>query len=134
MLRRLGIFLIVFVPLFLCVACDDKSDIEKVAYNYCMETSRYNFEEAEQYCTDETKETTLLLAKELMSMVDTGYIAKDSPAFVEILLTDKLSDTSAVAVYHKKTPIKDFVDTIALRKRDGSWLVHAPIKNNVDTQ
>ena len=68
-------------------------------------------------------------------MLDTGYIAKDTPASIEIISTNILSDSSALVVYHKTTPIKDFTDTLELRKRDGNWLAHSPIvKNNTTVQ
>lgn len=125
-----------FVSMVLFVSCDEKrSDIISAAYGYCMATSQYDFEKAKQYCTTETQNTTLLVAEEVMSMIDKGYIAKDSPSSIEILSTAETSDTSALAVYHKTTPIKDFTDTLELRKRNGKWLVHAPIiKNDVVAQ
>lgn len=136
MLRDTELILSLLLSLFYFVSCDDNmGEIKSVAYNYCIATSQYDFERAKHYCTDETKKTTLLIANDVMSMLDTGYIAKDTPASIEIISTNILSDSSALVVYHKTTPIKDFTDTLELRKRDGNWLAHSPIvKNNTTVQ
>ena len=136
MKRCLGLLLLLIMSMSFWASCDnDKNGIISAAYGYCMATSQYDFEEAEQYCTMETQNTTLLVAKDVMSMLDTGYVTKDSPVSIEILSTVEKSDTLALAIYHKITPIKDFTDTLELRKRNGKWLVHSPIiKNNADVQ
>lgn len=102
---------------------------------YCEAMSNYNINEAESYCTEETKATTIMTAKLLLPFVDTAYIASDTPATIEIKRVHRISDTSAVVHYRKVTPIKDFTDTLELRKRDGKWLAHSPIvKNNAAAQ
>lgn len=106
----------------------EKQTIEKVAGDYALATSNYQLDEAEAYCTKETSESTLRIGRFLISQIDTAYILSDTPATVEILESAVTSDTTAYAVYHKKTPIKDFVDTLNLRRRDGQWLVHEPVK------
>ena len=75
------------------------------------------------------------MAKALVRMIDTAYIKSDTPASIEIVNVRIISDTVASVQYHKQTPIKDFIDTLELRKRDGRWLAHSPIiKNNADAQ
>ncbi|MBP3762367.1 MAG: hypothetical protein J6I49_00630 [Bacteroidales bacterium] len=100
------------------------ADIAEAAYNYCMATSVYDIDAAEAYCTEESARKTLQTARYLMQFVDSAYIASDSPVEITIKKTRQTSDTTAYAVYHKTTPIKDFTDTVQLRKRDGRWLAH----------
>lgn len=62
-----------------------------------------------------------------MAVADKAYIQSDTPAELEITNLEFTSDTSAIATYHKVTPIKDLTGTLELRKRDGVWLAHTPI-------
>lgn len=98
--------------------------VEKVAYNYSYAMANYQVDEAQKYATEETKSTTLTMARNIVAKVDSNYIKSDTPASIEIVEVRMLNDTSAVATYHKKTPIKDFSDTLELRKRDGQWYAH----------
>ncbi len=128
---------IVLLCLFvLLVACDsEKREIENAAYGYCFAMASYEVGSAERYCTEETKSTTIPMAKALVRMVDTAYIKSDTPASIEIVNVRIISDTVASVQYHKQTPIKDFIDTLEMRKRDGRWLAHSPIiKNNAAAQ
>jgi hypothetical protein len=101
--------------------------IEETAYNYTFAMANYNVDQAEPYATEETKNTTFVMAKKLMQAVGNDYIASDTPAKIEIVNVEKKNDTVAIAIYHKTTPIKDFSDTLNLRKRNSQWLAHAPI-------
>ena len=102
--------------------------IKDSAYNYANAMANYQVAEAKAYATEETQHTTLVVAERLVKRVDPEYIASDTPAQVTILSAEKTSDTSAYAVYHKKTPIKDFTDTLQLRKRQGKWLAHVELQ------
>lgn len=104
----------------------ETKNIKEVAYNYSHAMANYDIEAAEPYATNETKSTTFIMAKRLMELVGNEYIDSDTPAKIEIIKTEKKSDTSAYAVYHKTTPIKDFTDTLQLRKRNNKWLAHCP--------
>lgn len=115
------------------MSCGNK-EIKNAAYNYNYAVANYQIDEAVQYCTDETNNTTLKTARFLMQFVDSSYISSDTPATIDIVSVKRLSDTTASVVYHKQTPIKDFTDTLEMRKRDGRWLAHDPIKNNADAQ
>lgn len=118
--------------LVLCTTCDsEKKQIEHSAYEYSDAVANYDIDGAETYCTRETSVTFLKTARFLMQFVDSSYISSDTPATIDIVSVKRLSDTTASVVYHKQTPIKDFTDTLEMRKRDGRWLAHAPIiKNN----
>ncbi|MGX8712135.1 MAG: hypothetical protein ACSW8I_00410 [bacterium] len=109
----------------LCIACDGKNNqIKEVAYEYCFTTANYDIDGAEKYCTEETSLKTLKATRYLLQFVDSAYIASDTPATIDITKVKQTSDTTAFAIYHKVTPIKDFSDTVQLRLRDGRWLVH----------
>lgn len=108
-----------------CSSSPEKESIEQAAYNYCVATSNYDLDAAEAFCTEETAKHTLAVGRHLLTLVDSSYIASDTPATIEIKSVKQLSDTSAYAVYHKQTPRKDYVDTMQMRKRDGQWLAHS---------
>lgn len=109
----------------LAVGCgNEQKAVEKSAYNYSYAMANYNVDEAEPYATEETRNTTLVLARRLLKAVDSSYIASDTPAKIKILKVDIANDTEAIAVYHKTSPRKDFSDTLYLRKRDGGWYAH----------
>lgn len=86
--------------------------------------ANYQVDEAEKYATDETKNSTLTMAKGIVKKVDPNYIKSDTPATIEITDVIMVNDTCAKAVYHKVTPLKNFMDTLELRKRDGQWFAH----------
>ena len=120
----------------LCCSCNnEKEQIQQAAYGYSVAMANYDIDGAEPFCTEETSTTMLSTARYLLQFVDSSYIAADTPASIEIVSVKQMSDTTACAVFHKTTPIKDFSDTLELRKRDGKWLAHAPIiKNNAAAQ
>lgn len=121
----------ILVPIvaLLITACNssspEKENIGQAAYNYCVATSNYDLDAAEAFCTEETAKHTLAVGRHLLTLVDSSYIASDTPATIEIKSVKQLSDTSAYAVYHKQTPRKDYIDTMQMRKRDGQWLAHS---------
>ena len=102
-----------------------EDSIIEAAYNYSMAMANYNVDKAIPFATDETQKTTLMRAKQLIQAVGDEYIKSDTPAKIEITDVEITSDTTAYAIYHKTTPLKNFSDTIQLRKRDGKWLAHA---------
>jgi len=116
--------MLVAVVLFSCCCQHEQKMVEKTAYDYSYAMANYQVDEAEKYATEETKNTTLVMAKGIVEKVDPKYIKSDTPARIEIIDVKMVNDTSAVATYHKVTPLKDFSDTLELRKRDGKWLAH----------
>ena len=121
--------------LALMSACsNDEKEIREVAYNYSYALANYKVEDAIQYCTKETQETSLAYGLELMKGVSAEYIASETPATIEIEGIEITSDTTATAQYHKKTPIKDFMAKVNIVKRDGKWLVHDPMVTTQDSK
>jgi hypothetical protein len=111
--------------LFMCCGCkSDRSMAEKAAYNYSFAMANYQLEDAAKYATAETKNTVLVRAEQLLQKLDPSYIKSDTPATIEIENLEFTSDSTAVATYHKTTPIKNFSGELELRKRDGQWYAH----------
>ena len=120
------------VIIMLCQSCkNDEQAVQQVAYAYSYAMANYHVDEAEQYATEETKNTTLIKARQLMVAVGDAYIKSDTPAEIEITNVEFKSDTIAIATYHKTTPIKDMTGTLELRKRGGEWYAHTPLKETV---
>lgn len=117
----------VFCCAFLASCHTDRQNATKAAYEYSYAMANYQIDQAEPFATEETKSTTLVKARQLVNAVDKAYIQSDTPAELEITNLEFTSDTSAIATYHKTTPIKDFSGTLELRKRNGIWLAHTPI-------
>ena len=120
---------IVLLLSVLCLmACNSETkEIRQVAYDYCMATANYRIDDAEQYCTEETSKSTLVMARYLISLVDTSFIASNTPAEITIEKVERISDTTAVVTYHNTTPLKSYSNTVDLLRRDGRWLVHLPL-------
>ena len=121
-----GLLLCLAATLLLTTAChNDEKAIKKTAYKYSYAMANYRVDDAEKYATAETRETTLVGARNMIARIGDEYISSDTPASIEIVDWAMTSDTTAYAIYHKTTPIKDFSDTLQLKKRDGRWLAHA---------
>ncbi|MBR1549348.1 MAG: hypothetical protein IJ634_01775 [Bacteroidales bacterium] len=111
------------------VACNNETkDIEHMAMGYLQATSDYNIEEACKYAVPETANGLHAIEKTLLPMLDPEYIKKNTPATINIVSTTITSDTSANVVYHKKTPISDFTDSITMVKRGNFWMAKIHIK------
>ena len=104
----------------------------KVGYNYANAMANYQVQEAAQYATEETKNTTLVIAQRLTDAVGEEYVKSDTPAKVEIVTFTRIDDTTAIINFHKTTPIKDSRFSLLLRKRNSRWLVHdtIPVRQN----
>jgi hypothetical protein len=105
---------------------NEEKNITHTAYQYAYYTANYQLDSAANYATDETKNTTMVMGRKLMAAVGEEYIMSDTPAEIEIIDVSQENDTDAYAVYHKTTPIKNFIDTLALKKRNGEWQAHSP--------
>lgn len=114
---------------FAIAACgsSEKKQIKTVAYNYSIAMANYKVADAEPYCTEETRNTTINAAYVLMNMVDSAYVASDTPATIKITDVRIETDTVAWAKYHKVSPLTNYSDSLELRKRDGGWFVHTPM-------
>lgn len=117
-------FLLIAIVFFGCCCKHEQKMVEKAAYDYSYAMANYKVDEAEKYATEETKSTTLYMAKNIVQKVDPSYIKSDTPARVDIIDVKIVNDTCAVATYHKITPLKDFSDTLQMRKRNGKWYAH----------
>ena len=131
-MKKTTLLLTATIALLLFSCSTERKKIERNAYNYAYAMANYNIDEAEPYATPETRNTTLVIARRLVQAVDSSYIISDTPAQIKILDIEIYNDTQAYALYHKTTPIKDFCDTLYLRKRDGNWYAHvlSPVPNS----
>lgn len=122
------VLLYLVVP-FLFMSCkNDEQMVQQVAYSYLYAMANYQVDNAEEYATEETRNTTLVKARSLVKAVGDAYIQSDTPAEIEITGIEMQSDTVAFVSYHKTTPIKDMTGTQELRKRNGQWYAHIPLK------
>ena len=124
--------MLIAVVFFSCCCKHEQKMVEKAAYEYSYAMANYKVDEAEKYATEETKNTTLVMARNIVKKVDPAYIKSDTPATIDIIDVRMVNDTCAVATYHKITPQKDFSDTLELRKRNGQWFAHV-IPHMVET-
>ena len=121
------IMLIMAIQLFTSCQTEEEK-VKDVAYKYSYAMGNYDLEEAKQYATDETIETTLALAQFFLSKLDTSYIVSDTPATIVIDSVCFETDSSATTYCTKNTPIKHNLKIkLLLRKRKGTWLAHDPL-------
>ena len=125
--RRYILFFCICILLLQSCKNNNHSKVKDIAYRYSMAMANYQVDNAVEYATQETQQTTLKAAQQMISKIGQDYIESDTPAKIQILHTNIINDTEAYAIYHKTTPIKDFQDTVWLRKRNGQWLVHVLI-------
>lgn len=119
----------------LLAGCDrNEKQARKVGYNYAYAMANYRVQEAAQYATEETKNTTLVIAQRLTDAVGEEYVKSDTPAKVEIVKYSQLDDTTAVIEFHKTTPIKNSNFPLLMRKRNGQWMAHDTIPTHKDTE
>lgn len=126
-MKRILLLMLSSTLLLSCSYSSEKKIIREVAYNYAYALANYNVDEAENYATEETRSLTLAVARNMITAVGSEYIKSDTPAEIEIRSVEIINDTVAKTVYHKTTPLKDFSDTLYLRKRNGEWLAHVLI-------
>lgn len=130
-----------FIPLLFaalllcsCTSIQERRNTQKAiknnAYHYVDAMANYRIDDAEPYCTQETRDGVLTTGRRLMAAVTPGYIESDTPATVTIEKVELTSDTTAIVSYHKITPIKDMRGDVPLVLRDGEWLVHIILKSS----
>lgn len=119
-------FLFIFI-LTIASCNSDKKQIIKVAQGYLDATGNYRIEEAYQYASKQTQETTLpYITDYIMPVTDTAFLASNVPATIDIDSLVIGNDTAWVA-YTKKTPIKRLNNIICLIKEEGRWVVDVPL-------
>lgn len=126
------------IPILLLLLSACKSDSQKatdVAYAYSFAMANYNIDEAEQYADLETSETTITRARNFLRFTPQDYIKSDTPATIQTVGTTINSDTSITVSFIKNTPIKkDMPFSVEVRKRNGKWRVHSPVKEVEQSQ
>lgn len=121
-------FILFLLPLLLCSCKSNEQKAKDALTGYALNIANYNLDDAEQYATSETIETTIDTYRNLLQYVDSAYLEQDSPASIVIDLMSITSDTTAEGTYTKTTPIKHEQYTVQLRKRNGKWMVHNPME------
>lgn len=112
----------------LLASCNlDEKKARKVGYDYAFAMANYQVDEAAKYATEETRRSTLILAKNYTAAVGEEYVKSDTPAKLETVDFTRIDDTTAIMNFHKTTPIKDTRFSLLLRKRNGHWLAHDTI-------
>lgn len=112
----------------LLASCNlDEKKARKVGYDYAFAMANYQVDEAAKYATEETRQSTLILAKNYTAAVGEEYVKSDTPAKLETVDFTRIDDTTAIMNFHKTTPIKDTRFSLLLRKRNGHWLAHDTI-------
>ena len=117
------LFLVISV-LLLAVSCGNnpQKEIEKNAYGYLDAMGNYRIDDAKPYASTPTCERTLdVLQKYIMPKTDTNYIISNTPATIDILGVELLSDTTAVVSYSKTTPLQVQSGKLDMVKEDGRW-------------
>jgi hypothetical protein len=114
--------LIVFSTLVLAGCCSVEKDIKDVAYSYLDAMGNYKVAEAYPYASKATCEKTLeVMEKYLLPKTDTNYIKSNTPATIEILKVEVLSDSTAIVDYKKTTPIQVQNGKLDMVKEEGKW-------------
>ena len=112
----------------LLASCNiDEKKAREVGYDYAFAMANYQVDEAAKYATEETRQSTLILAKNYTAAVGEEYVKSDTPAKLETVDFTRIDDTTAIMNFHKTTPIKDTRFSLLLRKRNGQWMAHDTI-------
>lgn len=136
---KVSILLIAAFLSFNAASCSNriprsKKAIKKVAYRYLDAMANYRIDGAVPYCTTETQQGVLETGRTLVSAIDSNYIKSDTPATITIGDIEITSDTTAIAHFHKSTPLKEHNGQVNLVKRDGKWKVHIVQAKKNDTK
>ena len=110
--------------LLLAVSCGNNAqkDIEKTAYGYLYAMGNYRIDDARPYASTPTCERTLdVLQNYIMPKTDTNYIVSNTPATLDILAVELLSDTTAVVNYSKTTPLQVQSGKLDMVKEGARW-------------
>ena len=82
----------------------------------------YRIDDARPYASTPTCERTLdVLQNYILPRTDTNYIISNTPATIDILGVELLSDTTAVVSYSKTTPLQVQSGKLDMVKEDGRW-------------
>lgn len=123
---RNGVLHALLISLFVLAmtACTgERQHVEQATMGYIDATSKYDIDQACQYCTEETAESLRLIKERLLPRLDTAYVRLNSQYEAKVTDVTFLSDTQAAVTYSKHTPELSVTDTLRVVKRDGRWLV-----------
>lgn len=116
------LFLVISVMVLASCGNNPQKEIEKNAYGYLDAMGNYRLDDARPYASTPTCERTLeVLQKYILPKTDTNYIVSNTPATIDILGVELLSDTTAVVSYSKTTPLQVQSGKLDMVKEDGRW-------------
>ena len=116
------LFLVISVMVLASCGNNPQKEIEKNAYGYLDAMGNYRIDDARPYASTPTCERTLdVLQKYILPKTDTNYIISNTPATIDILGVELLSDTTAVVSYSKTTPLQVQSGKLDMVKENGRW-------------
>ena len=120
------LFLLLSIAALLTTACTGKEDkaIEEAAYGYAQALADYSVDDAVPYASQRTAEVTLDYYRAIVANTDSSIIASNTPASITITKVERLTDSTADALYHKSSPLTQLDDTLHLVKEKGRWVVN----------
>jgi len=122
-------WILLTLPILMLASCDKDRSLKRNALQYAQAMADYNLDEAYPYATQETQQYTLDYFKMIIPLIDSSYIASNTPATLTLDSVVHVDDTSATVYFHKKTPLQPRVDaSVGMRLRDGKWLAHQLFK------
>lgn len=122
-------FVLAGALLFLgCADKQQKKEVERAAYGYLDAMGNYRINDAAEFSSSGTRETTIKVFNRMMGICDSAKLMENTPAEITITGVRILDDTTARAYFHKHTPITEQTDSVKLILEDGHWLVDVRIK------
>ena len=116
------LFLVISVMVLASCGSNPQKEIEKNAYGYLDAMGNYRIDDARPYASTPTCERTLdFFQNYIMPKTDTNYIVSNTPATIDILAVELLSDTTAVVSYSKTTPLQVQSGKLDMVLEDGRW-------------
>ena len=116
------LFVVISVMVLASCGSNPQKEIEKNAYGYLDAMGNYRIDDARPYASTPTCERTLdVLQKYILPKTDTNYIISNTPATIDILAVELLSDTTAVVSYSKTTPLQVQSGKLDMVLEDGRW-------------
>lgn len=116
------LFLVISVMVLASCGSNPRKEIEKTAYDYLYAMGNYRLDDARPYASTPTCERTLdFFQNYIMPKTDTNYIVSNTPATIDILGVELLSDTTAVVSYSKTTPLQVQSGKLDMVKENGRW-------------
>ena len=126
-MKRLTIILAGLILLAGCTSAKQKKEVERVAYGYLDAMGNYRIDDAVEFSSTGTRETTIKVFHRMMEICDSAKLMENTPAEITVTGVRILTDTTARAYFHKHTPITEQTDSVLLILEDGHWLVDVRI-------